>query len=215
MILLANIFEVFNLINKKGKTMRTVSTFLMICLALGVNAQSKYKLNSNSSLTISGTSTLHDWTIVAEEMTGSANIDIKDGTLNKMSDLNLKVTTKEIKSGKSGMDNNTFKALKADEFTYVTFTLTESNITKQSNNYLVKSKGKLMVAGVTKTIDISSTCDVDKYSVKCKGSYTMNMTDFNVEPPTAMFGTIKTGDQITINFESTFNNSDITKLLTN
>ena len=110
------------------------------------------------------------------------------------------------------MDNNTFKALKADDYKYVIFQLTESVVTKQLSNYQVKSKGKLIVAGVSKTIEITTTCDVEKYTVKCKGSYTMNMTDFNVEPPTAMFGTIKTGDEITINFESIFKNSDITKL---
>ena len=30
------------------------------------------------------------------------------------------------------------------------------------------------------------------------------MTDYGVDPPTAMFGMLKTGDAITINFETTF-----------
>jgi hypothetical protein len=31
------------------------------------------------------------------------------------------------------------------------------------------------------------------------------MSEFKVDPPTAMFGTITTGDQVTIKFTSTFN----------
>lgn len=192
--------------------MRTISVIFLICLTLGATAQSKLKVNSNSTLMVSGTSTLHDWEIEAERIAGSATFYIEDGILNKVSDLNIKVKSTDLKSGKSGMDNNTYKALKANDYEYIIFKLTESNPIKQGNEYLVKGKGNLTVAGVTRPIDISSTCQLTGGAIKCKGSYTMKMTDWKVEPPTAMFGTIRTGDEITIDFETTFNNSDLSKL---
>ena len=41
---------------------------------------------------------------------------------------------------------------------------------------------------------------VTQGKVQFTGSYTLKMTDFSVKPPTAMFGTIKTGDEITVKF---------------
>jgi len=192
--------------------MRTVFTILLTCLIIGVNAQSKLSVNSKSTLIVSGTSTLHDWEIEADEVSGFATFYIQDGVLDKVTDLNIKVRSTDLKSGKSGMDNNTYKALKASEYEFITFKLAESTPIKQGEDYLVKGKGNLTVAGVTRQIDISSTCLVNGSSIKCKGSYTMKMTDWKVEPPTAMFGTIKTGDEITIDFETTFNNSNLSKL---
>jgi hypothetical protein len=37
----------------------------------------------------------------------------------------------------------------------------------------------------------------------CKGSKKIKMTDFNVEPPSFMFGSVKTGDEITVTFDVT------------
>ena len=35
------------------------------------------------------------------------------------------------------------------------------------------------------------------------GAYPMKMTDFGIEPPTALLGTMTTGDDVTINFNLT------------
>jgi hypothetical protein len=36
--------------------------------------------------------------------------------------------------------------------------------------------------------------------IQIKGSKKVKMTDFNISPPTAMLGTLKTGDEVTISF---------------
>ena len=38
--------------------------------------------------------------------------------------------------------------------------------------------------------------------VSLEGEKTFNMTDYGIEPPTALFGTITTGDEVTIKFKS-------------
>jgi hypothetical protein len=42
--------------------------------------------------------------------------------------------------------------------------------------------------------------------VALEGEKTFNMTDYAIEPPKALFGTITTGDEITIKFKSIFTN---------
>ena len=192
--------------------MKRALLILLILSGFGVQAQTVLKLSGNHDLIVSGTSTLHDWEIVAEDVAGSGSFEITDGVLTNISNLNVKVKVTEIKSGKSGMDNNTFKALKSDEHPYITFSLSGAPVTKSGSNYTVNATGKLSIAGTSKSVTIQTNCVLSGNSITCEGSYKMKMTDFNVEPPTAMFGTIKTGDDITIDFKVKFENSELSKL---
>jgi polyisoprenoid-binding protein YceI len=75
-------------------------------------------------------------------------------------------------------------------------------LTRKKEGYLFQSYGKLTIAGVTRDIkmDVHSIINPDG-TVTCKGSYKLNMTDYNVEPPSFMFGAMTTGDALTLNFE--------------
>lgn len=43
-------------------------------------------------------------------------------------------------------------------------------------------------------------------TITCKGTYTLKMTDYNVEPSSFMIGIMKTGDDITLDFAVTYIN---------
>jgi polyisoprenoid-binding protein YceI len=62
--------------------------------------------------------------------------------------------------------------------------------------------GKLTINGVTKTTPMVATLKynpTDK-SFTCTGTKSFKMSEYGVKPPTAVFGTIKTGDAISINY---------------
>jgi hypothetical protein len=59
------------------------------------------------------------------------------------------------------------------------------------------------VAGVTRPVEVEVVYEVRNGALFFKGSKKIKMTQFNVEPPSFMFGTIKTGDEITVSFEAT------------
>jgi polyisoprenoid-binding protein YceI len=70
------------------------------------------------------------------------------------------------------------------------------------NVHTLQATGKLTVAGVTKTMTLTVNCKwnaADK-SMVVNGVKSFKMTEYSVKPPTALFGTIKTGDQISIDF---------------
>jgi hypothetical protein len=50
---------------------------------------------------------------------------------------------------------------------------------------------------------VDVTYEMKNGTLVCKGSKRIKMTDYKVEPPSFMFGTIKTGDEITISFDVT------------
>lgn len=104
------------------------------------------------------------------------------------------------------MDKNTYKALDTDKHKNITYKLKKVNgIQKKSNdNYQVNTTGTLMIAGGKQDINLNFNLKTDTNKLVLKGDYKLNMSDYGVEAPTAMFGTIKTGEEVTIKFETQF-----------
>jgi polyisoprenoid-binding protein YceI len=121
--------------------------------------------------------------------------------------LNFNIPVESLKSGKSAMDKNTFKALKSDVHKSITFQFVSGTVSQtDAVTYQVKTIGKMTIAGTTRQMDLWATAKynpADK-SFTVTGTEKMKMTDFNVTPPTVMFGTIKTGNDISISFSSKF-----------
>lgn len=183
-----------------------LAVFLSNLFSFQVATSQNYTLsNSSSSLEIHGTSSLHDWTIETEKQSGKLVISNTDNL--EISSLNITVEAESLESGKSAMNKNTYKALNTDDYNTMTYSLTSvSNVTKNSDtSYKVTTTGKMTIAGKTKTISMDMTVTLSGTKVTLVGEKSFNMTDFGVEPPTAMFGTIKTGDAIKITFNSVFN----------
>jgi len=50
-------------------------------------------------------------------------------------------------------------------------------------------------------------CIVNKdATITCSGSEKLNMTDYNVKPPSFMFGAMTTGDAVTLDFNVVYKN---------
>ena len=192
--------------NLRKKTNKCVSG-LIIFLALTINLlqAQDYKLSLNeSSLKIYGTSSLHDWEEVAESYSGVMSFnDFEKGEINKLS---VEILAESLKSGKNAMDKNTYKALNTNKFKKIMFSVTKiKSVTPTgTNTYKVETNGKMTISGQTNDITLSFVMQVNQSAVKIEGSKTIKMTDFGIEPPKALFGTITTGDEITIKFSTKF-----------
>ncbi|WP_339815837.1 YceI family protein [uncultured Imperialibacter sp.] len=168
----------------------------LVFLTVAAIAGQPFKAEKGSKITVSGTSTMHDWTMVSEDVKVDASIADGGATIEGLK-LSLPVNT--LKSHKSGMDDNAYKALKSDKNPQITFNLKTSQAKGSS---LVQGAGKLTIAGVTKDISLDGKLEPladGKY--KLTGSYTLDMEVYSVEPPSFMFGTVSTGKEVTITYE--------------
>jgi polyisoprenoid-binding protein YceI len=166
------------------------------------------KLNlAESKLTVFGTSNLHDWDIVAKAMSGKANFNFESNVLKDIESLDFSVESEQLLSGKSGMDSNTFKALNSKKYKTINYKLTKIvKITKVSaNTYTIEAQGDLTIAGTSKNITQVFTAVVSGKKVVLSGKTKITMTQYKIVPPTALFGTIKTGPDVTVDFKVTYN----------
>jgi polyisoprenoid-binding protein YceI len=169
------------------------------------NISAKFR-SSNLDLSISGTSSLHDWQMKSNQGKCEVVFDLgENDKITGVSGLNFTLDATTIKSEYTMMDNNTYKALKTKTNKNISFVLTSGVVTQSDpSSYVVKIIGNLTIAGKTQKIDLAATAKyngADK-SFTINGSKKLKMTDYGVDPPTAMLGTIKTGNDITISFSS-------------
>jgi len=192
---------------KTKRKIALLSKTLLFVLTLFVSqtyAQELSLNNATSELTVFGTSNLHDWDVKAEKQHGNMTLDKSDQLQIKR--LQVSVEAESLKSGKSGMDKNTYKALKTKKHKNISFDMKEvKSISKLNDNrYRVSVTGNLTIAGVTKNTGLDFILEVASSQVVLKGSKSFKMTEFEVDPPKALLGTVTTGDEVKIEFKTVF-----------
>ena len=188
-------------IRKRGVRLMMLTLFSVLIGNLSVQAQNYQATASNSTISVDGTSNIHDWDMKAEKFTAKANI-VENADMPEIKALSLDLEAESLKSGKSGMDKNTYKALGTNKNKNIKFTYTKTNSLKKTaeNTYSVVVQGMLEIAGVKKSTDLSFELVKKNGVYVLKGSKPINMPEYKVDPPTAMLGTIKTGEDVTINY---------------
>lgn len=175
-------------------------TFLLL-FANTAFSQARFHADK-SSMTLKGTSSLHDWKsdVLVDQMNVELHIEDADPLI--LGHLILNVPVKSIKSGKNIMDNKTYSALKYKDFPTISY---EVEVFDYNNGEVIASDGKLKVAGEERSVPVTAVYNKENTSklMSFKGSVSFKMSDFNIEPPTAMLGTLKTGDEITITYNIT------------
>ncbi|HZK77231.1 MAG TPA: YceI family protein [Candidatus Kapabacteria bacterium] len=192
--------------------MHTTTKFIVVTFALAIlpilaKAQTSYHVGAKPEMTLYGTSTLHDWTMTAHAFTATAQFTVTtDNQLTAISSLTVDVTVHNLKSDHSGMDDNAYEALKADHFKTIVFHLTSASVTSSGGNkYQIAAAGNLTIAGVThaETLHATGVVNADG-SISVSGSVPIKLSDFNIERPSFMLGTMKVGDAMTLNYSLIF-----------
>ena len=176
----------------------------LILLGFVVNAQKKYTLvDSKSKLTVEGTSTVHDWIMNSTVFSSTALFETEGNSPIKIVDVRLNCKAGKILSDNSIMDGKTHKALKAEDHPEITFVFNSvKSYTRLQDNFSGEITGVLSIAGKTKKITLPFSGNVASTgTLQVKGTVQFKMTDFGIDPPTAMLGALKTGDDIKINYD--------------
>jgi polyisoprenoid-binding protein YceI len=159
--------------------------------------------NKAHQMTISGTSNLHDWSTNVEQIQLQAEMELVKGFVSSVGTVSLSAKVESIKSDKgSVMDNKTKEALKGDKYPIINYRLKQVAISEQKNNIsLLKTEGSLSIAGVTKQVKMDVYArQLPNGDVEVWGGNDIKMSDYGMKAPTALMGTIKTGDAVKVTF---------------
>ncbi len=169
-----------------------------------VYGQSNFRISSYS-LTIKGTSNLHDWESQAKEVRANGSFTLDANVLQAINSLTVEIPVKSIKSAKGSiMDNKTYSALGANKHPLITFKLDKATVAKKGDSYDVNANGALTIAGTSNKISLTVQGKTGSDgSLTFSGSKKLKMTDYKIDPPTALLGTMTTGDEVEIVFKIT------------
>lgn len=190
--------------NTKKNLWLVIGSFLVMVFTANTTFAQTYNVNNAASkVKVEGTSNVHDWEMTAENLQGSMKVQMTDGQLVQIDDIKFTVVAESLKSGKGGMDKNAYKAINTDKHKTITYQLQKVNnldCTSKSS-CKVTTTGALTIAGTKKNVEIIFDAKVSGDKIVLSGEKKIKMSEFNVDPPKAMFGTITTGDDLDIKFE--------------
>ena len=172
-------------------------------LPVTIAPQSYTIKGSGNNIKVSGTSTLHDWTMATGTLTGNAQLQLdKSGQIVSIDALTFNLPVNTLKSKDEKLDKNAHEALDAEKYKTITFKFTRSTLTTQGNNkYIIKAVGSLTISGVTNEVHLDAVCVVNSNnSMAITGTKSFNMSEYKIKPPQFMLGTMKTGDKVTIDY---------------
>lgn len=175
---------------------------LLFALLFPAKAQTGFYMKS-AVASVQGTSSLHDWTSQVTQVECTGSFQSKNTTLQFMKNVQVKIVVQGIKSTEGRiMDRKTYDAFDSDKNPFITYTFANARIKmNKSDSAIINTSGTLSMAGASKPVEL-----VAKGKMLANGdlqfsfSKKLKMTDFNMKPPTAVLGTIKVGDEITLIF---------------
>jgi polyisoprenoid-binding protein YceI len=178
-----------------------------------------YILGGNYEVTIDGTSNLRDWQEKVGDVTGDLIAVVNEDGSVDLTSIRIHMKVLSIKSDMGRvMDTKTYEALKAAAYPEILFTVSEPMrlIQVRDCQTTIQVKGELALAGVCRPVTmLVKTFEIRQGNLSFEGSQRLRMSDYGVKPPSALFGTMRAGPEITIRFNTNFINQSILTNLNN
>ena len=187
------------------KTLIFSFLFLFSAIGPGISAQERslvYTATDDSYVEIRGTSTLHDWQMRSETIESRVVFRGDNGQQPEsfeFVEFELRKTT--LEADQSRLRNMALDEMEADEHPHITFrSLQAGSLVANGDSYTVTTTGELTIAGVTRNVSVEAECNSKGELLVCSGSEQLLMTDFDMDPPRLFLGTLRTDDQVTVEF---------------
>jgi polyisoprenoid-binding protein YceI len=182
---------------------------ILIFLCFGWLTQSTYVLNNEAEFLVNGTSNLKDWHLSSNQGEGKASITYDD-KLKAITSMEVIIPAESLTGTIPGIDPVVHKTLNSRKFPKIIFNLKEiKSITENGKQTVVIATGTLTVSGSSKLISLTVKSDGTGNVISFEGTTPMKFSDFNLTPPTAMFGAVKAANEMTVKFKVTFKNTVI------
>ena len=183
-----------------------LTTLLLLALGAALPDPASFVFEPESRIWIEGTSSLHDWTCDVEQFAGTLEAEATGASLADLTSTSVTVPVQAIDCDNGTMNGKLRKALDSDEHPLVRFTLTSGTVDGDDTDgwFDIAAAGRLSIAGETKPVRLAVRGkSLGGARFRLTGQADLRMTDFGIDPPTALLGTLRTGDEVTVHFDAT------------
>ena len=88
---------------------------ILFFFSLALTAQTEYVLSEEGNkIQVIGTSNLHDWEMISEEIKGNAVLFVEEGEITGIQKIVITMATTSLKSEKNGLNKNAYKTFDAE-----------------------------------------------------------------------------------------------------
>jgi len=180
---------------------------LPILISSSMSSHYSFIVKEDSWLSLSGSSSVNSFECISNSEIVRGNVIVSLDELNRtlnFSNATLKIDIKSFDCKNPFLNKDFYKALGAEKNPFITIELLDANTKKQTSS---GHKGSIMASV---SITINEKCKiveipidwqrVDKTRFRFLGFKELNMTDFEITPPSPAFGIIKVHNEIVITF---------------
>lgn len=171
-------------------------------------------IEPGGQLWIEGSASVANYICRAKELSGNGTIENTRHPRQNVQgrgnvSVNVKIPVHSLECGKRKMNSDMYEALKMEEHPYIRYKLLEAggiNAAGQAESEWmdIHTLGILEIAGVQDTAEVTIQGKLlSPRRFRVKGAKQLNMYEFDIIPPTALFGLIKADPALTVHFDVT------------
>lgn len=136
--------------------------------------------------------------VVPESGAGSGSLELDVNTTSLVV-LDTKSSEEDKKKIQDSMHSEVLESAKYSKATFKSASVSDLKQTG-GENYSFTLNGDLTLHGVTKRIAMPVSLTINAKQLRAEGKYTLRQTDFGIKPYSAVGGTVKVKNEITVNF---------------
>ncbi len=181
---------------------KQITIILLILIPFLGSTQNRYAVKSHE-IAIDGTSNVMSWSAEVEQVSGHFDIAIEDGKITSIENVRIRVDTRSIEGSEGRrMNDKIYESLETGDHPFINYELRDIlSLYENPGTARITSRGVLTVAGVSRVIELEPVGRVLRNGdIEFTGTQTIDMTDYNIDPPTAMFGVLRTGKEVELSY---------------
>jgi polyisoprenoid-binding protein YceI len=179
----------------------------VVTTAAWTRYEEQLALQPQSKLWVEGNSTIRSFSCQASEVQATVTASGESAVTRLMTGdkavqtVSVIVPSEKLDCGNGTMNEHMRKAIKASDNPTIAFKVTGYDLAKEANGVSGTLTGTLSLGGQTKTISVPATGVMSEGTLRVTGAYELAMSDYNLTPPSLMFGRIKVRDKVTVKFD--------------
>jgi polyisoprenoid-binding protein YceI len=167
-------------------------TILSILCMAAITAYAQVYTTDNGYAKFDASTSMSSYSGETNSLAGSINLETRA--------IEFKVPVDSIKTGNGARDKDMYELLKTDEYPYITFEgVLTTDFDPEGDRQKAVAKGNFTIRDHSRDITVEGTLEKTGQGLELLASWTLMITDYNIERPSIFFVKVKDVHELSIN----------------